>query len=46
MDPGKQARIFVADHPVDDRAWSSVAMHGVGSVVQWDDGTRLLNAVL
>lgn len=46
MDPGKQARIFVADHPVDDRAWASVAMHGVGSVVQWDDGNRLLNAVL
>jgi diguanylate cyclase len=46
MAPGKQARIFVADRPVDDRAWASVAMHGVGSVVQWDDGTRLLNAML
>lgn len=46
MDPSKQARIFVADHPVDDRAWASVAMHGLGSVVQWEDGTRLLNAVL
>ena len=46
MDPSKQARIFVADHPVDDRAWASVAMHGLGSVVQWDDGQKLLNAVL
>ena len=46
MDPNRQARIFVADHPVEDRAWASVAMHGLGSVVQWDNGERLLNAVL
>ncbi len=46
MDPSKQARIFVADHPVDDRPWASVAMHGLGSVVQWDDGEKLLAAVL
>ena len=46
MDPNKQTRIFVADQPVDDRAWSSVAMHGLGSVVQWEDGRKLLNAIL
>ncbi len=46
MDPSKQARIFVADHPVDDRAWATLAMHGLGSVVQWDDGRKLLDAVL
>lgn len=46
MDASKQPRIFVADHPVEDRAWSAIAMQGLGSVVQWSDGARLLMAVL
>ncbi|WP_420465871.1 putative bifunctional diguanylate cyclase/phosphodiesterase [Panacagrimonas sp.] len=46
MDSTQQARIFVADHPVDDRAWASVAMHGLGSVMQWQSGERLLGDVL
>jgi diguanylate cyclase (GGDEF)-like protein len=46
MDPSKQPRIFVADHPVDGRAWATVAMHGLGSVVQWEDGQKLLDALL
>lgn len=46
MDASKQARIFVADHPVDGKAWASVAMHGLGAVVQWDSGERLMSTVL
>ncbi|TDU31006.1 diguanylate cyclase (GGDEF)-like protein [Panacagrimonas perspica] len=45
MDPSKQPRIFVADDPVDGRAWATVAMHGLGSVVQWGDGQKLLDAL-
>jgi diguanylate cyclase len=46
MDASKQPRIFVADQPVDDRAWSSVALHGLASVVQWESGEQLIGAVL
>lgn len=46
MDAFKPARIYVADYPVDDRAWSGVAMHGLGAVIQWESGRRLLDAVL
>lgn len=46
MDGSKQASFFVADSPVDERAWSPVVTQGLGAVVHWSDGERLLLAVL
>ena len=45
MELNTQARIFVADHAVDAMAWASVVKSGLGSVMQWEGGLLLLQAV-